>query len=253
MKHSSQKHDKNSLICGRHPVMDGINEGVQFEKIWLSQSVKGEFEIQLRKICKKKEIPLSVIPKDKLQRISSANNQGVIGLISKISYQQIEDILPHVFEQGQTPFIVALDGVTDVRNIGAIARTALGTGAHALLVPMKKTAQINNEAIKSSAGALLKLPVCRTSSLVNTIDFLRQSGMQVVAADLSGSTYPSQLDLSLPTLVIMGSEDEGIRPHIMRKADKVFQIPIAEEMESFNVSVAAGMVMYECFKQRMNS
>ncbi len=251
MKHSSQKHDKSSLICGRHPVMDAIEDGVQFEKIWLSQSVKGEFEIQLRKVCKKREIPLSVIPKDKLQRISSATNQGVIGLISKISYQQIEDILPHVFELGKIPFIIALDGVTDVRNIGAIARTALGTGAHALLVPMKKTAQINNEAIKSSAGALLKLPVCRTSSLVNTIEFLRQSGMQVVAADLSGTKTPAQLDLTLPTLVIMGSEDEGIRPHIMRKADEIFHIPITDDLESFNVSVAAGMIMYECLNQRL--
>lgn len=242
--------DPEKLIYGRHPITDAIENGMSIDKIMMSQSVKGPFEKELRKTCKERNIPLYIVPKDRLNNITKKNHQGVLGLLSHVEYQLIEDIFPLIYERGETPLVVVLDSVTDVRNMGAIARSAEATGAHALIVPHKNTAQINAEALKTSAGALSKIPVCRTASLGNAIDYLLMNGVQVVAADLKGEEMLYELDLTVPTAIVMGAEGEGIRPHIVRKATNLFRIPMNGTTDSFNVSVAAGIVLYETIRQR---
>lgn len=243
--------DKQKLIYGRHPITEAIHNHKSIDKIMLSNAVKGDFEKELRKLCKEHNIPLHIVPKDRITQITAKNHQGVLGFLSDIEYQLIEDIFPVIYDRGEVPLIVVLDGVTDVRNMGAIARTAEACGAHALILPQKKTAQINAEAMKASAGALNSIPVCRTASLANAIDYLLMNGLQIIAADLRGDKMLHQLDLSLPTAIIMGSEDEGVRPHLLRKVNHWFKIPMKGSTDSFNVSVATGMVLYESIRQRI--
>lgn len=243
--------DKEKLIYGRHPVMDAIKNGMSVDKVILSQIVKGDYEKEIRKICKIADIPFQVAPKERLESITKKNHQGVIAFLSHINYLQIEDVFPMIYDKGEIPLLVVLDGVTDVKNLGAIARSAEASGAHALIIPNKKTAQINAETIKASAGALSTLPVCRTASLGNAIDYLIMNGVQIIAADIKGKSYLHELELTVPTALVMGAEDEGIRPHIIRKANELFKIPMKGQTDSFNVSVATGIVLYEVSKQRM--
>lgn len=238
------------LIYGRHPVLDALKNGLSVDKVWLSQSVKGGYDKDLREWCKTNNVPLQMVPKDRLDQITRKNHQGVLGWLSHVDYQRIEDIFPTIYDRGEIPLIVVLDGITDVRNMGAIARSAEALGAHALLLPHKKTAQINAEALKTSAGALSTLPVCRTASLGNAVDYLVTNGVQVLAADLSGQEQLQELDWTVPTALILGSEDEGVRPHLMRKATP-FLIPMQGSTDSLNVSVAAGICLYECHRQRL--
>ena len=243
--------DKDKLIYGRHPIVDAIQNGMSVDKVILAQSVKGDFEGEIRKLCKQNDISLQVAPKERLNKITRKNHQGVVGFLSYIQYQRIEDVFPTIYDKGETPLVVILDGVTDVRNLGAIARSAEASGAHALIIPNKKTAQVNAEAIKTSAGALSSLPVCRTASLNNALEYLTMNGVQIIAADLSGKGYLHELDLTLPTAIVMGAEGEGIRPHILRQTNHRFRIPMLGKTDSFNVSVAAGIILYESMRQRL--
>lgn len=243
--------DKDKLIYGRHPIIDAIHNGMSIDKIMLSQAVKGDYEKELRNLCKERNIPLHIVPKDRIANVTKKNHQGVLGFLSFIEYQLIEDVFPIIYDKGEVPLVMVLDSITDVRNMGAIARSAEAMGVHALIIPFKKTAQINAEALKTSAGALTKIPVCRTASLGNAIDYLLMNGLQVVAADLRGKEMIDDLDLTLPTAIVMGAEDEGIRPHILRKATSWFKIPMMGTTDSFNVSVAAGIILYETIRQRI--
>lgn len=243
--------DKDKLIYGRHPILDSIENGLSLDKVMMSKSLKGDFEKDLRRLCKERNIPLYIVPKERIASITNKNHQGVVGFLSYVEYQLIEDVFPTIYDRGETPLVVVLDGVTDVRNIGAIARSAEASGAHALIVPHKKTAQINAEAIKTSAGALSTIPVCRTASLGNALDYLAMNGVQIVAADLKGEQKLYDLDLTMPTALVMGDEGEGIRPHILRKANELFQIPMQGTTDSFNVSVATGIILYESMRQRI--
>lgn len=245
------KADLEKLIYGRHPVMEALENGMSIDKIMLSQSVKGDFEKELRTLCQAKNIALNIVPKERLDFVTTNNHQGVLAFLAYIEYQNIEDVFPKILEKGEVPLIVILDSVTDVRNMGAIARSVEAVGAHALLLPEKKTAQINAEAIKTSAGALNKIAVCRTHSLGSAVEFLINNGVQVFAGDLRANSMLHELDLTQPTAIIMGSEDEGVRPHLLRKATKWFKIPMRGTMDSFNVSVATGIVLYEALRQRM--
>lgn len=243
--------DKDKLIYGRHPIIDAIQNGMSLDKVMLSKSVKGPFEKDLRHLCKEHNIPLHTVSKDRIDSVTKKTHQGVVGFLSFVEYQLIEDVFPTIYDKGETPLIVVLDCVTDVRNMGAIARSAEATGAHAMIVPHKNTAQINAEALKASAGALAILPVCRASSLANALDYLIMNGVQIVAADLRGEDMLEDLDLTVPTAIVMGAEGEGVRPHILRKATKWFRIPMRGKTDSFNVSVATGIVLYETIRQRI--
>ena len=244
--------DKNTqVIYGRHPVVEAVQAGMAIDKVLLQQGIRGELEKEMRHLCKRHNVHLQVIPREKLDKLAGGNHQGVAALVSLIDYADLEDILPLVYEQSEIPLIILLDGVTDVRNLGAIARSAECCGAHALVVPVKGSAQINSEAMKASAGALARLPVCRTNSLVNTIQWLQESGVQVMASDLKADHPIFRLDLSVPLAFVVGSEETGISPAVARLADQRFIIPQKSDLDSFNVSVAAGIMLYEALRQRM--
>ena len=242
---------KSNIIFGRHPVLEAIQSGKTIDKVIMQQGFKGPLEKEIRQICKAHQIPMQLLPKERITRIVPGNHQGVIAFLSLIEYQKLEHILPHIYEQSQVPLFLLLDGITDVRNFGAIARTAEVMGVHALVIPRKKSAQINADAIKTSAGALLKIPVCREASIVASIDFLQQSGVQIFASDLMAATPIGQLDFTSPTALVIGAEDRGVSPSILKMVDQRFIIPQIGETDSLNVSVATGMMLYEVIRQRI--
>ncbi len=242
---------KNDLIIyGRHPVVDTIRSGKPVDKLLLQQGIRGEFEKEVRHLCREFDIPFKVVPKDRLNKFSNGNHQGVVALLSPIQYFKIEDVLPMVYEQSKTPLFLLLDEVTDVRNFGSIARSAEVCGADAIIIPSKGAARINADALKTSAGALTKIPVCRSSSLMNAIEYLQLSGIQILASSLKGEKKLFDLDLTVPTAFIIGSEGEGVNAALLRKADEQFIIPQLGETDSLNVSVATGIMLYEVMRQR---
>lgn len=243
----------NNVVFGRHPVVEAVKSGVNFDKLILQKGVRGDFEKEIRQLSKEYDIPLQVAPKERLRKWTAANHQGIIGLQSLIAYHRLENILPFVYERSEMPLLVILDGVTDVRNLGAIARSAECVGAHALIIPQKGSALINGEAIKTSAGALNRIPVCRESSLINVIEFLQQSGVQVLVSDLQAEKYIYDLDMRGPVALVVGSEDTGISTGVAQRADERFIIPQAGSTDSFNVSVAAGIMCYEALRQRLQA
>ncbi len=250
MRNKPNKSNKN-IIIGRHPVLDAIGEGTSIDKILLQQGTRGEFEKELRNICRTHNIPLQVVPKERLHKFSRANHQGVIAFVSAIPYYKIEDIIPMIYEQSKIPLILILDGVTDVRNFGAIARSAELCGAQAIVIPQKGSVTITEGAMKTSAGALTKIPVCRERSLVKTIELLNMNGIQVFASDLQASSLLKDVDWTQPTAIVMGSEGEGISQAVRKLVDDTFIIPQVGKTNSFNVSVATGIILYEVVRQRM--
>ncbi len=248
---SMAKTNNNNLLYGRHPVVDALKSGVSLDKVMLQQGIRGEMEKELRQLCKAAGIPLQVVPKDRLKRLASGqNHQGVLAFQALVKYYRLEDILPGIYERSETPLLVLLDSVTDVRNFGAIARSAEVMGAHALVVPQKNTALINAEAMKASAGALNTIPVCRETSLMAAVEYLQLSGIQVLASDLQAEQPLSELNLRGPVAFVLGAEGEGISAPIARQADTTFIIPQSGQTDSLNVSVAAGMMLYEAARQR---
>ena len=239
-----------NIIYGRHPVIDALKAGTQLDKIFMLQSIRGDFEKEVRQLASQYGIPLRVVPKDRLDRLTKGNHQGIIAMVSLVAYYRLEDVLPMIFEQSETPLIILLDGVTDVRNMGAIARSAECSGAHALVIAQKGSAQINAEAMKTSAGALNKIPVCREKSIVGAVEFLQLSGIRVLASDLQADQLLYDLDLTQPLAIVLGSEDAGVSSAVRKKADETFIIPQKGTTDSFNVSVAAGIMLYEVLRQR---
>lgn len=239
------------LIYGRHPVVEALKAGDPVDKVYLLQGTRGELEKELRHLCKDRDVPMTMVPKEKMQRMVKGNHQGVIAQLAAAAYHNIEDILPQLYEQGLTPLFLLLDGVTDVRNLGAIARSAEVCGAHSIIIPQKNSAGLTGDAVKSSAGALSRLPVCREKSLVNVIKYLQDSGVQVIASDLDADVYLHDLELTGPLCIVMGAEGEGISTGVGRAADVRFKIPQAGALNSFNVSVAAGILLYEAMRKRM--
>lgn len=236
---------KDEYLIGRKPILDAINQGKTIEKMWLDVSIKGELEIEIRKLSKAKHIPLVKVPKEKLKRlVNRSNHQGLVAQISPIQYHKISDILPFLFEQGKTPRILILDRVEDVRNFGAIARSAVWFDFQAIIIPQKESARVNAISMKTSAGALTNIHVCRESSLVNCIEYLIDSGITCYAADMNGeSSTPNASEQ--PLALIVGSEEKGISPALMKKAQTILSIPGTGKVESLNVSVAAAILMYQ--------
>lgn len=233
-------------------MVEAIEAGKPVEKVFFQQGVRGELEKEIRHLTKAHGIPLVVVPREKLNKMTKGVHQGVVAYLSLAAFQSIEDVLPWVFEQGQTPLLLLLDNVTDVRNFGAICRSAFCAGAHAVVIPQSGAAPTNEEAMKASAGALAKVTLCRVRSMFSTVEWLQQSGVQVVATALSERSVPLYaVDFSVPTAILMGSEGEGVHPKLLKMSDKVCKIPQAIDFDSFNVSVAAGIVLYEAMRQRV--
>lgn len=245
---------RTDIIYGRHPVLEALQSDQPVDKVYLQQGTRGEFEKELRQACKQREVPMTLIPPAKLHRMVARgqNHQGVVAQIAAAAYQRIEDVLPFLYESGETPLLLLLDGVTDVRNLGAIARSAEVCGAHAIIIPRKNSAGLTADAVKSSAGALGRLPVCRERSLVTAIEFMQQMGVRVVATHLEAEQYVHQIELEGPLCLVLGAEGEGISSGVERAADLTAKIPQAGQLNSFNVSVAAGILLYETMRRRLN-
>jgi len=216
--------------------------------------MKGDFASEIYAFAKERSIPIKKVPPIKLDKLSrQRNHQGVVGMMAAIEYQKVEDVIPFIFEKGETPLILILDGITDVRNMGAICRSAEVMGVHTIILPIQNSAEINEDAIKTSAGALLTLPVCRTANLDKVIHYLKECGISIRSSSLSGSQPIFDLDLTAPTAIILGSEQNGVDKSLLSLSDEIFKIPQRGKTDSLNVSVAAGVVLYECVRQRMSS
>ena len=252
-KRDSFSHESNQLVFGIRAVIEAVKSGKEIESLYLQRGLTGGIFLELRALIKEYDLTFQQVPIEKLNRITTKNHQGVIAFISPIVYDKIENIIPAIYEKGETPLILILDGITDVRNMGAIARTAECAGVHAIIVPAKGSAQINPDAIKTSAGALYKIPVCRHESLLKTAKFLQESGLQLIACTEKTNDYLYQPDYTVPTAIIMGSEEDGISNELMRISDHLAKIPMYGEIESLNVSVSAGILIYEAIRQRMIS
>ncbi len=246
-----EPHESNQMVFGIRAIMEAIRSGKEIENLYLQRGLSGGIILELRALLKEMDIVFQLVPVEKLNRLTSKNHQGAVAFISPISYDKIENIIPDLYEKGEVPLILILDGVTDVRNFGAIARTAECAGVHAIIVPSKGSAQINPDAIKTSAGALYKIPVCRHDSLFKTAKFLQESGLQLVACTEKTNDYLYQPDYTVPTAIIMGSEENGISTDLIRISDHLAKIPMFGEIESLNVSVSAGILLYEAVRQKM--
>ena len=239
------------MIYGIRAVIETIHAGKDLEKVFIQKGLKGDLAKELQGLIHGRQIPLSTVPVEKINNFTRKNHQGVVAFLSPVQYHKIEHILPAVFENRRVPLILVLDRVTDVRNFGGIARTAECMGVDAILIPTKNSAQINADAIKTSAGALNFIPVCREANLKEALQFLKDSGLQIVASTEKAESYFQDIDLMVPTAIIVGSEDEGISSAYLAMADKQVKIPISGEIASLNVSVAAAMALYEVNRQRL--
>lgn len=238
------------MIFGVRSVIEAIQAGKEIDKILMRRDMTNELTRELFQAMQGREIPVQKVPIEKLNKITMKNHQGVIAFISPVAYQHIEDIIPGIYEEGRLPFIVVLDGVTDVRNFGAIARTCECAGVDAIVVPMKGGAALNADAVKTSAGALMTIPVCREQNLGNALKFIRSSGIKLLAASEKGEQNYTQPNLTEPICIVLGSEDEGIAPDHLRLCDEIVRIPLLGSIASLNVSVAAGVLIYEVLRQR---
>ncbi|MEO1434823.1 MAG: 23S rRNA (guanosine(2251)-2'-O)-methyltransferase RlmB [Bacteroidota bacterium] len=238
------------LIMGRHPVVDALKADIALERVWLSRQIRGPFEKEVRSLTKEKGVTLQYVPKERLDKTVRGNHQGIIAWRALIEFQDIEQVIPPIFESGAVPLIVVLDGVTDVRNFGAIVRSAEVMGAQAIIIANQNAARVNADAMKTSAGALNLIPVCRVNSLPVAVEFLQQSGIQVLASSLEAEKPLFELDLKEPTAFVLGAEDKGISRAVARICDHTFIIPQAGQTDSLNVSVAAGMLLVETVRQR---
>lgn len=241
---------ENNIIFGVKPVIEAINAGKEIDKLYIQRDISGSGLSELRNAIKKAKIPFSHVPIQKLNKMTSSNHQGVVGYISPIDLVDIETLVHTLFEQGKTPFILLLDKVTDVRNFGAIARTAECAGVDAIVVPKRESAQINGDAIKTSAGALNRIAVCKVNNLTDTVMFLQASGISVVACTEKSDSTIYEADYTVPTAIVMGNEERGVSNQILKIADAKGKIPMLGEISSLNVSVAAGIIIYEAVKQR---
>jgi 23S rRNA (guanosine2251-2'-O)-methyltransferase len=243
---------KTTIISGIHPVDEAIRAGKQIDKILLKQGFRSESIPGLFQTLKELNIPYQYVPGEKLNRITGKNHQGIIALLSEVEYTDLDKLVPGLFETGKTPSIVVLDSITDVRNIGAIARSAECAGFDAMVIPSKGSAQINSEAIKSSAGALNIIPVCRVSNLPDAVKYLHDSGFYIAAATEKAEKTLFQADFKNPVVIILGSEDTGIDPKLLRMADILIKIPMLGSIQSLNVSAAASVLFFEMVRQRSN-
>lgn len=246
----TQRRPEKEMIFGIRSVLEAIEAGKEIDKILIRRDLSSDLARQLQAKLDGLPVAIQRIPIEKLNTFTEKNHQGVIAFISPIAFQRIEDIIPRIYEEGRVPFLVVLDGITDVRNFGAIARTCECAGVDAIIIPVKGGAAINADAIKTSAGALHSIPVCREENMGNCLKFLSLSGIKVVAASEKGALDYTALNMTEPVALVMGSEDVGISPDHLKLCTDTVTIPLGGKISSLNVSVAAGVLMYEVVRQR---
>jgi 23S rRNA (guanosine2251-2'-O)-methyltransferase len=242
---------RSSLIIGRQPVLEALRDGKEIERIFLLKNASGDTIPEIRKLALQAQVPINMVPAEKLNSLSRALHQGVIAIAGMVTYMDLQQVIDHIVGKGEVPLLVMLDGVTDVRNIGAIARSAWCCGAQAIVIPDRGVGAINEEAVKSSAGALQKIAVCRVGSLLKAVDTLHLNGISVFTSEMKAEKKVFDIDWSAPSCLVMGAEDKGVQPYMSKAADAHFTIPMAGGFDSFNVSVAAGIILFEALKQRM--
>lgn len=241
---------QNKLIYGTHSLLEALEAGREIDKILIKRALKTEETQRITALARERIIPVQYVPIETLDRLSrQRNHQGVLAFQAEIEYTHLEQLIPMIYEEGRMPFFVVLDGVTDVRNFGAIARTAECTGADAIIIPDRGSVGVTADAIKTSAGALHRLPVCRVSSIPQTIRLLREHGIKVATASEKASTIYTDEHLSPPIAIVVGSEEQGPSEESIRQSDCLVRIPQRGAISSLNVSVAAGVVMYEVVRQ----
>lgn len=241
---------ESDCIFGLRPVIEAIRAGKQIDRLLVKQGLQGPLYHELMTEVKNNNIVYQIVPVERIELVTRKNHQGVLAWLSVIEYQYIANLLPMIYEKGEDPLIIALDGVSDVRNFGAIVRTAECLGAHAIVIPEKGSARITADAVKTSAGALHSFPVCREKSIVRSIEFLKESGLKVFCAGEKSGKSASELSLTGPAVLILGSEDKGVSRELSALADNQVKIPMTGTIGSLNVSVAAGILLYEIMRQR---
>jgi 23S rRNA (guanosine2251-2'-O)-methyltransferase len=241
---------ESECIFGLRPVIEAIKAGKQIDRLLIKQGLQGELYHELMTEVKNNNIVYQIVPVERIELVTRKNHQGVLAWLSVIEYQYIANLLPMIYEKGEDPLIIALDGVSDVRNFGAIVRTAECLGAHAIIIPEKGSARITADAVKTSAGALHSFPVCREKSIVRSIEYLKESGLKVLCAGEKFGKTASEISLTGPAVLILGSEDKGISRELSALADNHVKIPMSGTISSLNVSVAAGILLYEIIRQR---
>ncbi len=241
---------ESHLIYGKHPIVEALKSGKGIEKILLSQSLKASEFAEIKNLAKQYQIPVQVVPLQKLNSITRKLHQGMVAFLSVIQYFDLEDVLMKAYDEARTPLFLVLDHITDVRNFGAIARTAYGAGVDAIVIPGKGGALISGDAVKTSAGALSHIHVCKVKSLTEALDFFKMNGIRIVATDMHTEQMPFQEDFTIPMAIVLGSEESGVSLDLIRRSDAIVKIPIQTDLESYNVSVSAGMMLYEVMRQR---
>lgn len=241
---------QKNFIFGTRAVTEAVKSGKDIDKVFIKKGIRNDLVLQLLPLLKSNGVPFQYVPIEKINRLTTGNHQGVLAYISPVKYQNIENLVPFWFENGENPLVLILDGITDVRNFGAIVRTAECAGVSAIVIPTKGGAQVNADAVKTSAGALHKVPVCRHDNLLKVVKYLKNTGFQTFGASEKAETIFTEADFTGPAAVIMGAEDYGISKELLAAADVWTKIPIFGEIESLNVSVAAGVMLYEVVKQR---
>lgn len=252
-KKMEEKFYDSTVIFGIHPLEEAILSKTTFLKVYVQKGV-GDGLKYIKQILNKHNIVYTEVPKEKLDSLSKfRNHQGVVAKVSPITYSNAEELVKKLMDEDKKPFIIALDRITDVRNFGAIARTAMAAGASAIIIPEKGSATVTDEAIKTSAGALLHIPVCRSQNMFQTIKHLKDDGLQIIAATEKANKELYFEKYQMPCVILVGSEEDGIQNSLLKLADKLVKIPMRSELDSLNVSVAAALVMYEVVRQDMNA
>ncbi len=245
--------EDESMIYGTRAIIEALKGDQEFERVFIQHGLNNPLMRELKDELKKAGVHFQMVPGEKLNRLTRQNHQGAVAYVSSLEYHQTSEVVSDVFATGKTPLFVILDRITDTRNLGAIARTAECIGAHALIIPSRGSAMINSDAVKTSAGALHHLPVCREDNLKLTIDYLKESGIRVVACSEKTEKLAAAADLTGPIAIIMGSEENGVSQEYLKRCDEVVKLPMEGSISSYNVSVAAGMILYEIRRQRSNT
>lgn len=246
-----QRPKKNTLVIGRMAVLTALQNGQQLDRIYLDNKAIGQDVNDIKRLALQEGVPVNYVPVAKIDGFNVSSHGGCVAQIARVQYQNLQDVISFVIEKGEVPLFLILDGITDIRNIGGIARTAYCTGVHAIVIPDKGVGALNEDAILTSAGALDKIPVCRVNSLMKAVDELHLNGIKVFASEMTAAKNIADINFTEPCAIIMGSEEKGIYPALMKICDEKMKIPMAGDFESLNVSVATGIILYEAMKQRL--
>lgn len=242
--------DKSEMIFGTRAIIEAIESGKEIEKLFIQRGLSNDLTKSLIKLCRDRQIPINNVPQEKLNKITKKNHQGAICYLSAINYASLDNVISSCYEKGKSPFLIVLDRVTDVRNFGAIARTAECAGVDAIVIPSRGSAQITSDAVKTSAGALHYIPVCREMNLKESLQYIKESGISIIACSEKGEKTVYESALDQPVALLMGAEEDGISGEYLKIADEMVKIPMLGNISSLNVSVATGIIIYEVIRQR---